>query len=222
MLGLFEKCEVKAGSTVTFYNHFTSLPLPDELTELGICGLGVFQQNRFQDALFVNKAKLAKKRSGSYGFAIDCKNLVESWLDSKVVTCSTNYVTCNPVSTAQRWSKSTKKKIDMAMLKTLQVFNKCVGSVDLFDQIVATYRVRTRSKKWWWRFFVWAVSSTMANAWKLFCYIHKQNVGILPFQREIAMTTVAAFGKKQAFKSTILSKKMLQTLHVGLKIPHSC
>ena len=35
VLGLIEKCKVKAGSTVTFDNLFTSLPLLDELTELG-------------------------------------------------------------------------------------------------------------------------------------------------------------------------------------------
>ena len=40
VLGLIEKCEVKAGSTVTFDNLFTSLLLLDELTELGIGALG--------------------------------------------------------------------------------------------------------------------------------------------------------------------------------------
>ena len=39
VLGLIEKCEVKAGSTVTFDNLLTSLPLLDELTELGIGAL---------------------------------------------------------------------------------------------------------------------------------------------------------------------------------------
>ena len=39
VLGLIEKCKVKAGSTVTFDNMFTLLPLLDELTELGIGAL---------------------------------------------------------------------------------------------------------------------------------------------------------------------------------------
>ena len=39
-LGLIEECEVKAGSAVTFYNLFTSLPVLDDLTELGIGALG--------------------------------------------------------------------------------------------------------------------------------------------------------------------------------------
>ena len=90
VFGLSEKCEVKAGSTVTFDNLLTSLPLLDELTELGIVALGTLRQNRYHGALVANKTALAKKPKGSYDFA-------------------TNYVTCNPVSTAQRWSKSAKK-----------------------------------------------------------------------------------------------------------------
>ena len=43
VLGLFEKCQVKAGSTVTFHNMFTSLPLLDELTELQIGALDTLQ-----------------------------------------------------------------------------------------------------------------------------------------------------------------------------------
>ena len=42
VLGLIEKCEVKAGSTVTFDNLLTSLPLLNELTELGIVALRIF------------------------------------------------------------------------------------------------------------------------------------------------------------------------------------
>ena len=40
VFGLSEKCEVKAGSTVTFDNLLTSLPLLDGLTELGLVTLG--------------------------------------------------------------------------------------------------------------------------------------------------------------------------------------
>ena len=42
VLGLIEKCEVKAASTVTFDNLFTLLPLLDELTKLGIGARGTF------------------------------------------------------------------------------------------------------------------------------------------------------------------------------------
>ena len=78
VLGLIEKCEVKTGSTVTFDNLFTSFPLLDELTELGIGALGTLRQNRFHGTSAVNKTTLAKKPRGSYDFATDGKNLVVS------------------------------------------------------------------------------------------------------------------------------------------------
>ena len=60
VLGLIEKCEVKAGSTATFDNLFTILPLLDELTELGIGALGTLRQNRFYGAPVANKTTLAR------------------------------------------------------------------------------------------------------------------------------------------------------------------
>ena len=50
VLGMNEKCELKAGLTVTSYNLFISLPLLDELTELGTGAVLTLRQNRFHVA----------------------------------------------------------------------------------------------------------------------------------------------------------------------------
>ena len=208
MSGLIEKCEIKTGSTVTFDNLFTSLPLLDELTDLGIGGLGTLRQNHFNGVPVANKTTLAKKSRGSYDFATDDKNLVVTWLDNKAVTCTTNYLTCNPVSTAKRWSKSAKKRIDVPMMKPFEDYNKKMGGVDLFDQFVSTYRIRIRSKKWWWPFFAWAVNSSMANAWNLFRTVHKKKIGMLEFQREVVMTILASFGRNKPAKSLVFPRNV--------------
>ena len=72
----------------------------------------------------MNKTTLAKKPKGSYDFATDGKNLVAYWLDCKVKACATIYVTCNPVSTAQRWSKSAKKRVDLPVPKPFEDYSK--------------------------------------------------------------------------------------------------
>ena len=167
---LIEKCEVKAGSTVKFDNLFTSLSLLDELTELGIGALGTFQKNRFHGVTVANTTTVTNKPRGSYDFATDGKNLVVSWLENKVVTCATDYVTCNPVNTAQRCSKSAKKRVDVPMPKPFKGYKKQMGGVDLFNQFVSTYRVRIRSKKWWWPFFVWTVNASMADSLNFFLH----------------------------------------------------
>ena len=43
VLGLIGNCEVKAGSTITYGNLFTSFPLLDEMTKLGIGALSTFK-----------------------------------------------------------------------------------------------------------------------------------------------------------------------------------
>ena len=78
VLGFIEKCEVKAGSTVTFNNLFTLLSFLDELTKLGIRALGTLGQNHFHGAPVDNKTTLAKKPRGSYDFATDGKNFAVS------------------------------------------------------------------------------------------------------------------------------------------------
>ena len=145
----------------------------DKLIELGIGALGTLRQNLFPGTPVANKTTLVKKPRGSYDFATDSKNLVVSWLDNKVVTCAANDVTRNLVSTAQRWSKSAKKRIDVPMPKLFEDYNKHMGDVVLFDQFVSTYRVCIRSKKWWWAFFTLAANASMANALNIFCTVQK-------------------------------------------------
>ena len=116
-------------------------------------------------------------------FATDGKNLIASWLDNKVVTCATYYVNCNPVSTAQRWSKSVKKRADVPIPKSFEDYNNQMGAVDLLDQFVSKYRVRSMSKKWQWSCFEWSVNASMTNAWELFRTGQKQKIGMLEFQR---------------------------------------
>ena len=140
VLGLTEKCEVKPGSTLTFGNLSTSLPLLHGLNEIEIGALGTL--HRCHGATVPNKITLPKKPRVSYDFDTDGKNVVVSWLDNKVVTCATSYVTFNSVSTAQWWSNSLKKGVDVPIPKFFEDYNKQMGGVDLFDQFVSTYRIR--------------------------------------------------------------------------------
>ena len=56
VLGLTEKCEVKPGSTVTFDNLSTSLPLLHDLNEIEIGALGTL--HRCHGATVPNKTTL--------------------------------------------------------------------------------------------------------------------------------------------------------------------
>lgn len=74
---------------------------------------------------------------------------IVKWNDNKVVTVASNEVSIKPMASATRWSASEKKKISVSMPQQLKNYNKHMSGVDLFDQSVANYHVRIRSKKWW-------------------------------------------------------------------------
>ena len=139
-------------------NFFTTLPLLDKLTDMAMHGVGTIQENRLQGAPLKRKAVLQKETRGTFDYTLDGKNLLVAWRDNKVVIVAI-YFSLNPVSSIKRWSKAEKKHIP-------NPFNQCnanMGSVDLFDQFVSIYRVRIRSKKWWWPFSAW----TMQLLWLL-------------------------------------------------------
>ena len=92
-----------------------------------------------------------------------------------------------------------------------------MGCVNLFDQFLSTYRVRISSKKWWWPFFAWSVNASMANAWNLFCTVQKQKIGMLEFQREVVMASLASFGRNKAAKSVALPWNVASNIKLDTK-----
>ena len=103
------------------------------------------------------------------------------------------------------------------MPKGFEGYNKQMGGVDLFDQFVSTYRVRIRSRKWWWSFLAWAVNASIANAWNLFRTVQKQKIGILEFQREVVMTLLASFGRYKSAESLVFPRNVASNVKLDTK-----
>ena len=103
------------------------------------------------------------------------------------------------------------------MPKPTEDCNKQMGGVDMFDQFVSIYRVCIRSKKWWWRFFAWALNASMANTWNLFCTVQKQKIGMLEFKREVAMTILASFGRNKPAKSLAFPRNVAGNVKLDTK-----
>ena len=66
---------------------------------------------------------------------------------------------------------------------------------------MSTYRVRIRSKKWWWPFFAWSINVTVMNAWRLFHKIHGNNIPLLKFLRELVFETMGKYGRNRPAQS---------------------
>ena len=194
VLGLVEKCGLRPGHHVTFDNFFSSLPLLEQLSAACFGGTGTIRENRVpKDATLISSAELNKKKRGSLSsICTDDISLVR-WKDNRTVTMASNKHGVEPIQKASRWSKEEKKKVIVDMPASVDVYNRTMGGVDLHDQFVANYRVRIRSKKWWWPLFIWNINSAAVNAWLMFRRLG-HDVTLLEFVRSCVLDTIAAHG----------------------------
>ncbi len=115
------------------------------------------------------------------------------WNDNTVVAVASNKVRTTPCELASRWSASEKKQILVPMPQQLKTYNKHMGGVDLFDQSVANYRIRIRSKKWWWSLFSWVLSASVVNGWRVYKNFGN-DISLLDFTRQCAQELLGRYG----------------------------
>ena len=150
-----------------FDNLFTSVNLLDRLSQLGVGGTGTIRSNRLQGC---NLADLSKCSRGAYDYAYDLSThvVLVRWMDSKPVTLASNCNGVHPVMTARRWSNACKAKIEIDQPFLISQYNKFMGGVDRLDQNIAQYRIRIRSRKWYWPVISYLLQTAMQNAWLLY------------------------------------------------------
>ena len=71
-----------------------------------------------------------------------------------------------------------------------------MGGVVLFDQQVSVYRIRIRSKKWWWPLFAWSLNAQVVNAWRL----HENrgaNSNLLSFCQNLVVSILKTYGTEK-------------------------
>ena len=64
------------------------------------------------------------------------------------------------------------------------------------DNAIAVYRIKIKSKKWYWPLFVNGMSQAMINAWKLFRRVNNSSIGYLEFLSEVTICLVKYEEKK--------------------------
>ena len=105
-----------------------------------------------------------KKTRGHMGEAFSGPVSIVKWKDNKVVSVGSNKLRAHAIQTAKRWDRKASKSIQIPVPNSVHVYNKRMGGIDLFDQQVGAYRIRIRSKKWWWALFAWSLNAQVVNA----------------------------------------------------------
>lgn len=182
-----------AGSTVFLDNYFNSLVLLHTLRAHNINCIGTIRADRVEKAPL---KELKKIERGSSHAIKDISNdiCLIRWHDNNQVTIATNLQDETVIlskGTCKRWSKKERGYIQIDQPTLIDLYNQGMGGVDMFDKMRGLYRIRIRSRKWYWPFVRFCLNGAVVNMWML--YRHTQpKLGLLDFIRRITLSILTA------------------------------
>ena len=155
-----------------FDNWFSSLPLMCHLAELKIFCLGTVRSNRLRGCILPSDKDIKKKGRGSYKEK-QCKInnttlRAIKWMDTKPVTLLTSFDSAHPLTSVSRYDPKTNRRIDVTCPNAIVTYNTNMGGVDLLDALIAFYRIKLRSKKYYHRLFFHFTDMTVVTSWLLY------------------------------------------------------
>lgn len=142
VLDLVQKVGLLPGSEVFFDNLFTSFPLLEKLSEMGLAGTGTVRQNRLNKIPIITR-KVMDKKSVERGFskAIYKEDLVlVAWKDNRGVFMASNKYSADCSTTCKRFCRTKRTNIQVPIPEMVKEYNAKMGGVDLLDNLVACYR----------------------------------------------------------------------------------
>lgn len=157
---------------VYFDNWFASPALFGVLANKGIGALGTVRLNRFRGLSFTPDKEMKKRGRGSFEekeTTIDGIDLrAVKWLDNRAVTLVSTFDSAEPADMVTRYDAKIRGEIQVPRPRIVKTYNQFMGGVDLLDSLIAYYRIRVRSKKYYLRFFFHFVDLVVVTSWLLY------------------------------------------------------
>ena len=153
-----------------FDNWFTFLELQLMLKSWNIWSVGTIRANRLRGCSLKSEKELKKEGRGSSDWSVDANSgiAVVRWLDNSSVQVSSSHTAVEPMTTIRRWDRKERKYVDIPCPAIIKEYNEHMGGVDLFDMLMALYKVDHKSPKWYRRVFLWGLNLAVINSWLLY------------------------------------------------------
>jgi hypothetical protein len=160
-------------------NWFTSIPLFNDLANMGIWSCGTVRVNRSglckQVTMKKSEESVLKKNPGTTRWASYGSLCYLAWYAKRAVHVLTNAyqptaTSADEPSTIQHWFSEKGEKIQKEIPRPPAVtnYNLYMGAVDMFDQYRSYVQVELRSRKYWHPLFWFIVEAALINAWLLY------------------------------------------------------
>ena len=194
VISLIEKCGISARSHIYMDNFFTSLRLLDALNERHIHGTGTIRANRLEKCPLMDKNTIGKQQRGYSEEFTDGKVCVVQWLDNRNAITASNKYGCGVTKCVKRWCKSTKAYIQVPVPEVFAHYNKHMGGVDIFNQSIAAYRIKIRSRKWYYSLFSWIFNALLVNSWRFYQDTRDPRISQLDYLRQVVIALLFYYG----------------------------
>ena len=162
---------------IFFDNFFNSPELLQYLGRKHIWAIGTLNKKRSRKCPIKSETNMKKEGRGfSYEIvSSDGKIVVVPWYDNKTVLTTSNYQGTSPKTKCKRWDKKKKESISIDRPASVTVYNKFMGGVDKSDMMLALYRTKYRTRKWYQRLAMHFFSQSCVNAWIVHCSLCPDN-----------------------------------------------
>lgn len=133
-------------------NWFTSVDLQVIQERRKIHCVGTVMSNRLPGCNFTSDKDMKKKSRGAFEEKETAINGIPlravRWFDNRAITLISTFASANPTAIVERWDKKKKALVLVKWPSNVNTYNKGMGGVDLLDSLIALYRTKIRSKKW--------------------------------------------------------------------------
>ena len=158
-------------------NFYTSIPLLNQLLQMGIMGCGTIRANRKglcpEVCMKKSEESQLKKNPGTIRYA-SCGSLCfMSWFAKRPVHLLTNcYLpfSAGEDGKVQHWLTESGVKVqrEIARPPAVKLYNLYMGAVDLFDQLRSYAGLDLPCRKFWHPMYWFVIEAALINAWVLY------------------------------------------------------
>ena len=150
---------------IYFDNYFTSVKLMENLKERQINACGVVNRTRkYLPPAFSSSKK--NKRGDYESFMSNTGVAAVKWADNRNVHILSNFHDPNKLDEVQRKQKDGSRK-SYPCPTSIRDYNANMNAVDKFDQLMSSYKLDRRSRKWWHRIFFYFLDAAVINSYIL-------------------------------------------------------
>jgi hypothetical protein len=155
------------GHKLYFDNYFSTYQIFEVLKEMKINAAGTVRINRFAHPPFLSDKDIKNKGRG-FSDEVESRDgnvVLTKWQDNKPVFVGSNFVGKGVEKSVNRWDKTKKEYIPVQQPEVIQLYNDCMGGVDLLDQLISYYRIFIKSRKWTLRVVSHFIDFAVCASW---------------------------------------------------------